>query len=336
VRGSRENRGQTTQIGLTTGSSRPLKSAAAHPEVVGRLLDIPDYETVIGNLQETTDEIGGMLQTLLLTHSSLYEWNDHSGHVLVFSAHGDYAYRELQEAGRQIQAKLLEEYRRFSSLLKTLLREQPKDVLKQLSEAETLMMRTIEQEHTWCKTTQEALARATEALQSQFNLIKNLYDPTTSDVFYVPDTNALLYNPFLEKWEFDRGSSFTLVVTPTILSELDTLKINHRNETVRQKAEALINQMKEFRRRGRLTEGVTLVKGKSTILAIATEPSIANSLSWLDPTNNDDRFLAAVIEVMRLRPRSVVLAVSRDINFQNKAEFARVPFVEPPEPVTDL
>jgi hypothetical protein len=291
-------------------------------------------KTVTDNLQDMADEIGGMLETLLLNHSSLYQWNDHSGPMVFISADGDYAYRELQEAGRQIRAKLLEEYRRFSSLLKTLLREQPNDVLQQLSEAETLMQRTIEQQHTWCKTTQEALARAIEVLQTQLNLLKNLYDPTTGDVFYVPDTNAVLHNPFLEKWEFDGVSSFTLVVTPTILSELDALKINHRNETVRQKAEALINQMKEFRRRGRLTEGVTLVKGKSTVLAMATEPNMQDSLPWLDPTNNDDRFLAAVIEVMRLRPRSVVIAVSRDINFQNKAEFARIPFVEPPEPVT--
>jgi hypothetical protein len=275
-----------------------------------------------------------MLQTLLLNHSSIYQWDDDNGPVVFISAYGNYAYRELQEAGRQVQAKLLEEYRRFNSLLKTLLREQPKDVLEQLSEAETVMLRTIEQQRTWCKTPQEALARATEALQTQFTLLKNLYDPSTGDIFYVPDTNALLYNPALEKWEFDGGASFTLVFTPTILSELDGLKINHRNETVRKKAETLINQIKEFRRRGSLNKGVTLVKGKSTILTIAVEPNMQDSLPWLDSTNNDDRFLATVVEIMRLRPRSVVLAVSRDINFQNKAEFACVSFVEPPEPIT--
>lgn len=195
------------------------------------------------------------------------------------------------------------------------------------------MLRTIEQKETWCKTTQEALARASEALQTQVNLLRDLYDPTSGNVFYVPDTNALLYNPSLEEWEFDGVTSFTLVLTPTILSELDALKINHRNETVRQKAKTIINQIKEFRRRGSLTEGVTL-KGKSTLLAIATEPDMENSLPWLDSSNNDDCFLAAVIDIMRLYPRSVVLVVTRDINLQNKAEFARVPFVEPPEPVT--
>jgi len=67
-------------------------------------------------------------------------------------------------------------------------------------------------------------------------------------------------------------------------------------------------------------------------VGIATEPSVETTLPWLDLENNDDRFLAAVIEVMRNRPRSPVIIISRDINLQNKAEFARVPFVEPPEP----
>src|SRR5262245_15905084 len=124
------------------------------------------------------DEISILLTELLLKHSAIYQWNtDDGGPVVFFSAHGDYSYRDLREEGRQIQAKLLEEYRTFSSLLKALLREQPTDVLKQLSQAETTLLRTIEQQHTWSKTTQEALNKALEILQIQLNLVKNLYDP---------------------------------------------------------------------------------------------------------------------------------------------------------------
>jgi PIN domain len=291
-------------------------------------------KTVTDNLQEMADEISEMLRTLLLEHSSIYEWNTDDGPVVIIDAYGNYSYHELPQAGRQIQAKLLEEYRRFGSLLKVLLREQPSDALQQLEEAETVLVRTIEQQHTWCETTQEALDRATGALQAQLGLLNNLYGPTGGDVVYVPDTNALLYNPAIEKWEFDGVPRFTLVVTPTVLSELDDQKVNHRNEAVRDKAEKLIRQMKGYRQRGRLASGVPLVSGRSTILTIATEPNMQITLPWLDPKNNDDRYLATVIEIMRLRPRSVVLAVSRDINFQDKAELARIPFVEPPEPMT--
>ena len=49
---------------------------------------------------------------------------------------------------------------------------------------------------------------------------------------------------------------------------------------------------------------------------------------WLDPSNADDRLMATFIEVMRRNPRSAVVLVTRDLNLQNKMEFARLPFIE--------
>ncbi len=287
--------------------------------------------TVTDNLQEMAEGIQKLLEDLLLNHSSMYMWNT-PGSSLVVMDRSDYAYRELDEAGRHIQSRALEEYRRSYALLNVLLKGQPKDSLKLLSDSDTVLTRTIEQQHTWCKNPQEAFERAVESLQAQLKLLKHLYDSSDGEAVYVPDTNALLYNPALGAWTFEETPRFTLILMPAVLSELDVLKINHRNETVRRKAEKLIRQIKEYRRRGNLTEGVPVVKDKSDIVGIATEPSMETTLPWLDLQNNDDRFLAAVIEVMHSRPRSPVIIVSRDINLQNKAEFARVPFVEPPEP----
>jgi hypothetical protein len=289
--------------------------------------------TVVENLKEMADEIQNLLESLLLNHSSIYLWNKPGGSVAVISVRGNYGYKELGEEGRQIQAQLLEEYRRFYALLTVLSKDQPKDTLKELSKADTVLLRTIEQNHTWCTNTQEALDKAIQGLQTQLQLLNRLYDSANGEVTYVPDTNTLLYNPDLEAWVFPETAKFMIVLLPTVLSELDSLKVNHRNEGVRTKAEKLIRKMKEYRRRGRLTSGVTLVKNKSKIQAVALEPDMEASLPWLDPDNNDDRLLAGVIEVMQARPRSPVMAISRDINFQNKAEFANLPFVEPPEPV---
>ena len=58
---------------------------------------------------------------------------------------------------------------------------------------------------------------------------------------------------------------------------------------------------------------------------------MSETLSWFVADNKDDQFLAACIEVMRSHLRSAVVLVTRDINLQNKAEFARLPFTEPPE-----
>ena len=60
----------------------------------------------------------------------------------------------------------------------------------------------------------------------------------------IPDTNALLFNPDLQEWSFELVRQFTIVLLPTVLSELDKLKMDHRSESVRQKAEKLIRQIK--------------------------------------------------------------------------------------------
>jgi predicted ribonuclease YlaK len=74
------------------------------------------------------------------------------------------------------------------------------------------------------------------------------------------------------------------------------------------------------------------VQGISDIVALAIEPDLTKSLPWLDKENADDRIIADFLEVMRVNPRSPVVLVTRDINFQNKAEFAHLPFCEPPPP----
>jgi PIN domain len=291
-------------------------------------------KTVVDNLADAAVGLKSLLSELLLKHSEVYEWNrrDPGDQVVFFSPSGDYAFRDLQVEGRRLQAKLLETYRRFNTVIRCLLREQPSDTTKALSDSETILQRIIDQEeHTSCKTTSEAFQHATGALQAQIDLLKRLHDPSNGEPSYVPDTNALLYNPKIEAWIFAESPKFTLILLPTVLSELDSHKINHRNAGVRKKAETLIRQIKEYRRRGRLEEGVPILTGKINLVAIATEPGKESFLPWFDSANNDDRILAGVIEVMRRRPQSSVTLVTRDINLQNKAEFAQIPFVEPPE-----
>ena len=81
-----------------------------------------------------------------------------------------------------------------------------------------------------------------------------------------------------------------------------------------------------------MIEGVPILKDKIQLVAVATKPSKDSFLSWFDSSSNDDRILASIFEVMRSRPRLAVILVTRDINLQNKADMALIPFVEPPEP----
>jgi hypothetical protein len=64
----------------------------------------------------------------------------------------------------------------------------------------------------------------------------------------------------------------------------------------------------------------------------AVEPDFDNTLPWLVAGVPDDRLIASVVEIMRDHPHSPVTVVTRDINVQNKARFARIPYAEPPDP----
>ncbi len=240
---------------------------------------------------------------------------------------------ELDVDGRRTQSRVLDEYRHLYDTISVLLRGQPSDALRKLTDADSAVREVLEQSKlSWIESIDEARKRAFEALDTQASLLERLHDAGDGADVYVPDTNALLYAPNLEGWEFVDSTTFQLVLCPSVLVELDELKVNHRNPDVRAKAEGLISRIKGYRSRGQLTEGVPLRRPTSSIRAIGTEPKVADSLPWLDPENRDDRFIASVIEIMRQHPRSAVTVVTRDINLQNKAEVACLPFIEPPEP----
>lgn len=267
---------------------------------------------------------------LLSDHSDISRWNEPGSSI--FLVGGDYKWADLDLKGRQRQSKVVEEFHRFAALLHVLLRAQPRKQSEQVDDAEEILLKLIEQDDfTWLETTADAVDKAREALDVFKEAVSSLYGESTDVVQVVPDTNSLLFNPQLEDWAFRDFEQFRLVLTPTVVSELDELKMLHRVESVRRKAKGLINRIKEYRRRGSLTDGVPLVRGRSEVVALAVEPRMADSLPWLDPANNDDRIVASVLEVMRTNPRSAVTLITRDLNLQNKAEFSRIPYGEPPE-----
>jgi PIN domain len=281
-------------------------------------------QRVSDNLGSWAEDIAELLRQLLQDSSiTASEWM------------AEDLWGELDDPSRQIQSKVLEEYRRFSSVLEALFKEQPESTIKIFQKEKEVVLNVIQQEwaqHTHFGNCDRAFSKAKEALDNQINLLKRLYSISQNRFVVIPDTNAFLFNPDLQDWSFDSVGQFTIVLMPTVLSELDKLKVDSRSESVRQKAEKLIRQIKEYQRRGRLTDGVTLVRDKSQIVSIAVEPKFSESLSWLDADNNDDRLLASCLEIMRKMIDSQVVLLTRDINLQNKAEFARIPFLEPPKP----
>jgi PIN domain len=289
-------------------------------------------QTVAAAISERIEELRELLREFLLERSgSLRDINKPSDSVVFVGPH--YAWGDLDQDGRRLQSRLLDDCRRSAALIRALLKTLPAESIKDLERAQNELEELIDQSHlTWVKTREEAFAKVERALDKQLELIAHLDDPAEGDPIYVPDTNALAWNPDLEKWRFAGVRRFTLVLTATVLGELDRLKVEHRNPDFRAKAEGVINRLKSYRRRGELSRGVVLRRNVSTLKTIALEPKVEETLPWLDPTNDDDRILASFIEVMRQHPRTPVILVTRDINLQSKAEYAGLPFVEPPDP----
>lgn len=283
--------------------------------------------TVAENLEEAAVSICASFEALFPTNVVLRDLNRFdSGVFLVGASH---VFPELDSERRRIRSQIGADLGHFLAVVCALLHSQPKAIQQSLSEAKKTLNSVADQSRVSFRSTDEARAGVRQSMDDVLALIADLHDDSEGLILLIPDTNALVTSPSLDSWRYEDVDAFQIVLVPSVLAELDELKINHRNPDVRDKANALIRQVKELRRRGRLTDGVTVVRDRITLRALAVEPNLDASLPWLDPTNDDDRILASCVEVMRAHPRAAVVLVTGDINLQNKAEFALVPFLEP-------
>ena len=196
----------------------------------------------------------------------------------------------------------------------------------------------------WIEKIGNAPAGNNQTAKSEFSKVLNKYvewvlklkEPKqVEEIIYVPDTNCLIANPDIAMYNWDAHKRLIILIPPTVVSELDSLKINHRNDEVRKKAESVIRRFKGFRKQGNILEGVNI--NRSIILRFeAREPKFGNTLSWLDPENNDDRIINSVISIQVLNIFSNVKLLSTDMNIQNKAEFAGIEYIDIAEKIKSV
>lgn len=287
-------------------------------------------KTTVEQLQDDLDYIADELHSLIADFGPPYLWNTPDPHVVIITP-TPYAWSPLDAVGQQRQTKLLGALKYTMAVLELLCRDVASNRMQEARRAEERLRAVVERVETGLWSAQAANDQVTAATDTLKALLGALHHHTSDAFVFVPDTNALYAATSLDKWSFEGVTSFTLVLTPAVLADLDRHKVEHRVTEVRDKAKRVIKQIKEYRRRGRLTEGVPVVKDRITLRALATEPREADMLPWLDPANDDDRIIASTFELMRQHPRARVTLVTADVNLQNKAELSRVPFVEPPE-----
>ena len=244
-----------------------------------------------------------------------------------------YWWGTTDEKQKLLQIQLLKTYSTWSEHFCLLFCEATKEIEQKIKNTHKFIESWIEKKSTWDvpPTIKEAKLKFQEKIQTYYELIR-LIDTSKEDKWIlVPDTNALIFAPDVSQYYKVAGVvEYTVIIFPTVTQELDGLKVNHRDAQFRDKVKSVIRRLKGLRRQGNLLKGVTVNK-TITVRMEAKEPNFKYTLGWLDPSNNDDRIIANALELQRTCPSDKVVLVTGDINLQNKAELAKLPYAEPPE-----
>ncbi len=241
-----------------------------------------------------------------------------------------YRWAPLDGEALVLQRELIEEWGTLKELVAFLIKGMPNSVSQNINKACKKIDLIVKQDKPlWSGNKSSYESGPTEAVADIVSGLQKFAGNSAGKITCIPDTNALLWEPDFREYVAP-NATIELVLVPTVLSELDVAKI-HKNEFVQQKAEKIIRQIKDFRRRGDIRNGVPVVKNKVYVRLMGKEPNMEESLGWFDSNNNDDRILASSLEIIRAELGTPIALVTRDINLQNKAELARVSFIEPPQ-----
>jgi hypothetical protein len=302
----------TGQLGkVTVGYSMKLKSFAA---------------LVLEKLRSLATEIEPFVEA----HFTVEPMNKPGNAVFVMNPHGDKVYSKLDDAGQSQQHDLLQQYKRTSALVIALFRQSATVNRRAVSASLSEISATISRNQpTWHSAAAEVTSDLRDSTARISSAVRAVFPERPGDCFVLADTNALYALPDFQNWDLDGIPKFTICLTPTVLQELDEHKVFHRNPAVVEKANTIINRIRELRRRGSLTQGVDVVKGSIRLVAMATEPNKQSSLPWLDLSVADDRIIASAIWIMQRNAGTPMVIATSDINLQNKCELAGIQQIDP-------
>jgi hypothetical protein len=262
--------------------------------------------------------------------SRIKEFRNDPNSDLFFHTH-PYSWEPLAIEQRSAQARLLTRFQHWYELFHCCHARHSSDVQDELGTVNEYVLSAIELKTDWATgaTFQENRTYLSDKLALFYQFLEH---PVTGDAEFilVPDTNALLKSADPSRYrEIVSSPRFRFVLVPTVLAELDDLKRSRATQPLGEKADKAIRVIKGFRGQGSVLEGVTVAKS-ITVQMVPTEPRMRELPSWLDPGNQDDRILASVLEIQCDQPSAVVVLVTDDMNLQNKAEMALLPWSEPP------
>ena len=233
---------------------------------------------------------------------------------------------------KQLNAQLAikRDYEEWVGIFKSIFAKPTDQLNRRIKEADSRVRRWIELKPNWSISHDRAAIE--EKLRDEVKLFYGMLAILDANgpgaTILIPDTNVIIGEPSpIHYKSIASDDTFVFLLLPTVLAELDALKNNHRNPDFRKKVNKVIAMVKGWRIQGGLREGVT-VDRTITVRAVASEPKMGKTLSWLDENNRDDRIIASVLEVQSTYPNARVVLVTGDINLSNKADVARIETAE--------
>ena len=234
------------------------------------------------------------------------------------------------EIEQTLQIRLKKSYGQWIETFKLFTENSSEASKREIDQTDKFVINWLEKKSDWGipNTIAEAKTRFESKIKFFYDTL-NLYSNNgDKQVIIIPDTNALIQEPDPKAYKQLSGSDkLTIIFLPTVLSELDELKIKSSNQDFQKKVKSVITRLKGYRQQGNLMDGV-IVEKSIKLKMVASEPNFDRTLSWLDRENNDDRIIASALEIQRDNPASAVCLVTSDINLQNKTEMARLSYID--------
>lgn len=282
----------------------------------------------------TIARLAALFDSILLEAAELIQelkvhYADRNSGMFVFVAPNYY----WGERSPKQDAKLLiltRKYKHFSELVDMSMSDAPESLMKEYDDSKKEIENWLKFDSNWdlAASPLENVKQMNSSASSLKKILATLAAMPSNGVLVVPDTNALLRQADPIAYRQPIGdATFAFVLMPTVLQELDRLKVTHRAPEFREKAQKVISRIKGWRNQGSLSAGVK-VDGTILVRAEHKEPRVELGPSWLDASSADDRIIASVLALQSESPSSRVVLVTGDINLLNKADAALIETID--------